>query len=60
VAMEPTVAALDVSAVHARRIAGSNALFDYWELTKACARHLLFASILYIPVLFALLASDKK
>ena len=26
----------------------------------ACARQLLFASILYLPVLFALLALDKK
>src|SRR5499425_2656355 len=33
-ATEPILAALDVSAVPDRRIANSNALFDYWELTK--------------------------
>src|SRR5215469_18240865 len=33
-ATEPILAVLDVSAVHGRRIACSNALFDYWELTK--------------------------
>ena len=33
-ATEPILAALDVSAVQGRRIANSNVLFDYWELTK--------------------------
>ncbi len=33
-AAEPILAALDVSAVQARRIASSNVLFDFWELTK--------------------------
>ena len=33
-ATEPILAALDVPVVQARRIARSNALFDYWELTK--------------------------
>ena len=33
-ATEPILAVLDVSAVQGRRIACSNALFDYWELTK--------------------------
>jgi len=33
-ATEPILAALDVSAVQARRIASSNVLFDFWELTK--------------------------
>ena len=33
-ATEPILAALDVSAVQRRRIASSNVLFDYWELTK--------------------------
>jgi protoheme IX farnesyltransferase len=33
-ATEPILAALDVSAVQGRRIASSNVLFDYWELTK--------------------------
>jgi heme o synthase len=33
-ATEPILAALEVSAVPGRRIANSNALFDYWELTK--------------------------
>jgi len=30
------------------------------QRSMACARHLLFASIFYLPVLFALLALDKK
>ena len=30
------------------------------QRSVACARELLFASIVYLPVLFALLASDKK
>ena len=30
------------------------------QRSVACARRLLFASIVYLPVLFALLASDKK
>jgi len=34
VATEPILAALEVSAVHGRRMANSNVLFDYWELTK--------------------------
>jgi len=34
VATEPILAALEVSAVHGRRMASSNVLFDYWELTK--------------------------
>jgi protoheme IX farnesyltransferase len=33
-ATESILAALDVSAVQGRRIASSNVLFDYWELTK--------------------------
>jgi protoheme IX farnesyltransferase len=33
-ATEPILAALDVSTVQGRRIASSNVLFDYWELTK--------------------------
>jgi len=33
-ATEPILAALDVSPVQGRRIASSNVLFDYWELTK--------------------------
>jgi protoheme IX farnesyltransferase len=33
-ATEPILAALEVSAVQRRQIASSNALFDYWELTK--------------------------
>ena len=33
-ATEPILAALDVSAVQGRRIANSNVLVDYWELTK--------------------------
>src|SRR5579863_5255912 len=33
-ATEPILAALDVSAVQGRRIASSNVLFDFWELTK--------------------------
>ena len=33
-ATELILAALDVSAVRGRRIASSNVLFDYWELTK--------------------------
>jgi protoheme IX farnesyltransferase len=33
-ATEPILTALDVSAVPGRRIANSNVLFDYWELTK--------------------------
>jgi heme o synthase len=33
-ATEPILAALDASAVQGRRIASSNVLFDYWELTK--------------------------
>ena len=33
-ATDPILAALDVSAVQGRRIASSNVLFDYWELTK--------------------------
>src|ERR1700747_1401646 len=33
-ATEPILAALDVSAVQGRRIASSNVVFDYWELTK--------------------------
>jgi heme o synthase len=33
-ATEPILAALDVSAVQGRHIAGSNVLFDYWGLTK--------------------------
>jgi heme o synthase len=33
-ATEPILAALDVSAMQARRIASSRVLFDYWELTK--------------------------
>src|SRR5215470_10908146 len=33
-ATEPILAAFDVSAVQGRRIASSNLLFDYWELTK--------------------------
>ena len=33
-ATEPILAALEVSAVHGRRMASSNVLFDYWELTK--------------------------
>ena len=33
-ATEPILAVLDVSAVQGRRIANSNVLFDYWELTK--------------------------
>jgi heme o synthase len=33
-ATEPILAVLDVSAVQGRRTARSNALFDYWELTK--------------------------
>jgi protoheme IX farnesyltransferase len=33
-ATEPILAALDVPAVQGRRIASSNVLFDYWELTK--------------------------
>jgi protoheme IX farnesyltransferase len=33
-ATEPILAALDVSAGQGRRIASSNVLFDYWELTK--------------------------
>ncbi len=33
-ATEPILAALDVSAMQARRIASSSVLFDYWELTK--------------------------
>jgi heme o synthase len=33
-ATEPLLAALDVSAVQGRRIASSNVLLDYWELTK--------------------------
>jgi protoheme IX farnesyltransferase len=33
-ATEPILTALDVSAVQRRRIASSNLLFDYWELTK--------------------------
>ena len=33
-ATEPILAALDVSAVQGRRVASSDALFDYWELTK--------------------------
>ena len=33
-ATEPILAALEVSAVQGRRIASSNVLFDYWELTK--------------------------
>jgi heme o synthase len=33
-ATEPILAALDASAVPGRRIASSNVLFDYWELTK--------------------------
>jgi protoheme IX farnesyltransferase len=33
-ATEPIIAALDVSAVQARRTTSSNMLFDYWELTK--------------------------
>src|SRR4029077_10029237 len=33
-ATEPILAALDVSAIQPRRIASSNVLFDYWELTK--------------------------
>ena len=33
-ATEPILAALDVSAVPARRIASSRVLLDYWELTK--------------------------
>jgi heme o synthase len=33
-ATEPILGSLDVSAVHARRAANSNVVFDYWELTK--------------------------
>ena len=33
-ATEPILAALDISAVKAGRIASSSVLFDYWELTK--------------------------
>lgn len=33
-ATEPLLAALDVSGVQGRRVASSNVLFDYWELTK--------------------------
>jgi heme o synthase len=33
-ATEPILAALEISAVRAHRIARSNTLFDYWELTK--------------------------
>jgi protoheme IX farnesyltransferase len=33
-ATEPILAALEVSAMQARRIARSRVLFDYWELTK--------------------------
>lgn len=33
-ATEPILAALEVSPVPARRVASSNVLFDYWELTK--------------------------
>jgi protoheme IX farnesyltransferase len=33
-ATEPILAVLDLSAVHGRRTARSNVLFDYWELTK--------------------------
>ena len=33
-ATEPIPAMLDIPAVRSRRIANSNALFDYWELTK--------------------------
>jgi len=33
-ATEPILAVLDGSAVRNRRIASSNVLFDYWELTK--------------------------
>jgi heme o synthase len=33
-ATEPILAALDASAIQDRRIASSNVLFDYWELTK--------------------------
>jgi protoheme IX farnesyltransferase len=33
-ATEPILAVLDVSAAQGRRIANSNVLFDYWELTK--------------------------
>ena len=33
-AIGPIVAALEVSAAQGRRIASSNVLFDYWELTK--------------------------
>ena len=33
-ATEPILAVLDVAAVQGRRIANSNVLFDYWELTK--------------------------
>jgi heme o synthase len=33
-ATKPILAALDVSLVQGRRIASSNVLFDYWELTK--------------------------
>jgi len=33
-ATEPILTALDMSAVQGRRIARSNVLFDYWELTK--------------------------
>lgn len=33
-ATDPMLAALDVSAAQCRRVAGSNVLFAYWELTK--------------------------
>ena len=33
-ATEPILATLEASAVQCRRIASSNVLFDYWELTK--------------------------
>ena len=33
-AIEPMLAALEVSAIHRRRVASASLLFDYWELTK--------------------------
>jgi heme o synthase len=33
-ATEPILGSLDVSAVPARRVAGSSVMFDYWDLTK--------------------------
>lgn len=41
-ATEPIIAALDVSAVQARRTTSSNMLFDYWELTKPEINFLIF------------------